>query len=239
METLKKAFVNEDAIKTFRAQARLAASKERVVHAALNDAANQVARVFGPSFSIDASKDTLEEIRPDVFSGTVQAQLSVETGSGIKRIAYPIEVRASLAILDEDAHVKEVIAKAAAAATSDLDKQADEYSKKVDAKLASLEEELKVEAEVADVMEKQDISHQAAVMEVFNKKAAQDLNFIPGPGLSADSNVGINAVPQTFIRIDKNNLPTFNVGDPLDLNGTPYVCVKVGDTFIEFQLNVL
>ena len=46
-------------------------------------------------------------------------------------------------------------------------------------------------------------------------------------------------MPQAYIRIDKHNLPTFNVGDPLDLNGTPYVCVKVGDVFIEFQLQVL
>lgn len=241
METIKRATVNETAIKNFRAQARLAAAKERVVHAALNDAACQVVRVYGPNISMDASKDTLTEIRPEVFSGKVEAQLSVATGTGLKRIAYPIEVRASVAILEDDVKVKADLDKALEATKSEEDKKAEAYDECVDKKIASYQEEAKVEAEVADKMEKDGLSLQEAQSFVFNKRAAaaQPLNYIPGDGLSADSNIGINAIPQTIIRIAKVNLPTFNVGDPLDLNGTPYVCSKVGDTHVEFILQVL
>lgn len=241
MENFKKATINENAIKNFREQARLAAAKERVVHAALNDAACQVVRVYGPNISMDASRDTLTEIRPSVFSGKIEAQLSVMTGSGLKRIAYPIEIRASEPVLKEDEEVSQEIKAALANTEGELDKKVAEYENKIDNNITAFQEEAACEAKIASLMENEGLSKTEALMKVFNSKTAseQELNIIPGGGIAADSNIGINSLPQPFIRIDKNKLPTFNVGDPLDLEGTPYVCVKVGDTFIEFQLQVL
>lgn len=241
METIKRATINENAIKNFREQARFAAAKERVVHAALNEAANQVSRVYGPNFSLDASKDTLTEIRPDVFSGRVEAQLSVDTAAGLKRVAFPIEIRASEAILQDDIKAKADIENSLESTKGDLEDKIAAYDKKADERIQNAHAELDNDHKVAEVMENEGLDAVEAQFKVFNQKtaAAQPLNVIPGPGASAAPDLGINALPQAYIRIDKNNLPTFNVGDPLDLNGTPYVCVKVGDVFVEFQLQVL
>lgn len=240
METIRKAFVNENAIKNFREQARLAAAKERVVHAALNEAANQLVRVAGANFSLDVAKDTLSEIRPDVFTGRVEAQLSMETGAGLKRIAYPIEVRASVAVLPEDAEVKSTVEAALENTKSDLDKQIEEKAARFDNNIAEVEKAAEADAEITSIMEEQDMTRDAAIMSVFNKTAGKDTEFtVAGPGLADDANIGINAQPQMFIKIAKANLPTYAVGDPLDICGTQYVCVKVGDIDYEFQLQVL
>lgn len=241
METIKRATINENAIKNFREQARFAAAKERVVHAALNEAASQVSRVYGPNFSLDASKDNLTEIRPDVFSGRVEAQLSVDTSAGLKRVAFPIEIRASEAILQDDIQAKADIENSLAGTKGDLEDKIAAYDKQADERIQTAHAELDNDHKVAEVMETEGLDAVEAQFKVFNQKtaAAQELNVIPGPGASAEPDLGINSMPQAYIRIDKHNLPTFNVGDPLDLNGTPYVCVKVGDVFIEFQLQVL
>ena len=242
METIKRATINENAIKNFREQARFAAAKERVVHAALNEAASQVSRVYGPNFSLDASKDTLTEIRPDVFTGRVEAQLSVDTSSGLKRVAFPIEIRASEAILQDDMQAKADIEKSLADTKGDLEDKIAAYDKQADDRIQAAHAEVDNANKVAEVMENDGLDAVEAQFKVFNQKTAADakqLNVIPGPGASASPDLGINSMPQAYIRIDKNNLTTFNVGDPLDLNGTPYVCVKVGDVYVEFQLQVL
>ena len=238
MENFRKAYINENAIKNFREQARLAAAKERVVHAALTKSAGQLVKLYGPNISLDASKDSLTEIRPDIFSGTVEAQLSMETGCGLKRIAYPINVVASETLLEEDMKTKAYV-----------DAELDKTSSKEDEEIAKKEGELVAKAESAldekayaeevnAAMEEHNLSAHAAEMFVFNKKASAD-QAICGVGPADDAYVGINAIPQNYIKIAKANLPTFAVGDPLDLNGTPYVCVKVGANDYEFQLQVL
>lgn len=238
MENFKRATINENAIKNFREQARYQAAKERVVHAALSTAAKQVVALFGPNISLDASKDTLTEIRPDIFTGKVEAQLSMETATGLKRIAYPIEVCASYAILPDDIVAKANIEDALKKTASDLDEKLANYESKIDEKVASISEEESYNKELTAEMEN-GLSLQEAQMFIFNKKASQSLNVIPGEGASADANIGINVCPQHFIRIAKHKLPTYNVGDSLDVCGTPYVCVKVGETDVEFQLQVL
>lgn len=242
METLKKATINETAIKNFREQSRRAAAKERVVHAALNDAACQVVRVYGPNISLDASHDTLMEIRPEVFSGKVEAQLSVDTAAGLKRIAYPIEVRASVAVLRDDIQAKAFVEGELNKTAGALDNKIAEYERNFDKNILQHTAELDEQKKVAELMESEDLTLKEAQMKMFNQKTAaaeQPLCSIPGPGASAGPNIGINALPQAFIRINKHMLPTYNVGDSLDLNGTPYVCIKSGDEFIEFQLQVL
>lgn len=236
METLRKAYVNEDAIKNFREQARLAASKERVVHAALTDAAGQVVRLYGPNISLDSSKDTLTEIRPDVFTGTVEAQLSVETGSGLKRVAYPIDVRASVAILKDDIAVKAELDKALADTKSKEDEKIEEKAAFFDEQAHTIQAQEQHDEDVVAAMD-DGLTRTEAEMFVFNKQAGAA--EVVGEGPADDAYVGINAIPQSFIKVSKSHLPTYNVGDSLDLNGTPYVCVKVTPTDYEFQLQVL
>ena len=239
MENFRRAYINEDAIKNFREQARLAASKERVVHAALTNAASQMVRLYGPNISLDASKDTLTEIRPDVFSGTVEAQLSVETGSGLKRVAYPINVKASVAVLPEDMKVKADIDNLLATTQSKEDEKIASCEAAIDEKSAAITAENEHDTEVLGAMEDRGLTRQEAEMFVFNKTAAADAVIDGGYGPADDANVGINAEPQNFIKISKAYLPTFSVGDSLDLNGVPYTCVKVSATDYEFQIQVL
>lgn len=240
MENFRKAYINEDAIKNFREQARLAAAKERVVHASLTKAAGQMVRLFGPNISLDASKDTLTEIRPDVFTGKVEAQLSVETGSGLKRVAYPIDVRSSVAILKDDVSVKAEVEDLLHKTESEEDKHIAQCEASLDEKANEVSAELEKDNNVTSAMENEGLTRKEAEMFVFNKKAAASAVVeIAGPGPADDAYVGINALPQNFIQILKVNLPTFAVGDPLDLNGVPYVCVKVGDVYYEFQIQVL
>ena len=74
MESLKRVYSNEESLRNFREQTRLAAAKDHVIHAALNDAARQIVANYGPNISLDASKDSLVEIRQGVISGKVEAQ---------------------------------------------------------------------------------------------------------------------------------------------------------------------
>lgn len=238
MENFRKAYINENAIKNFREQARLAAAKERVVHAALTKSASQLVSLYGPNISLDASKDSLTEIRPDVFSGKVEAQLSVETGAGLKRIAYPINVVASETLLEKDNAVKAYV-------DSELNKVSTKEDAAIETKVAELDtqantalDEQKYNEEVNAAMDEHNLTVKEAEMFVFNKKASAD-QAVCGLGQADEPNLGINVMPQSFIKISKAYLPTFNVGDPLDLNGTPYVCVKVTANDYEFQLHVL
>ena len=239
MENFRKAYINENAIKNFKEQARLAAAKEHVVHAALTDAAGQMVRLYGPNISLDASKDTLTEIRPEVFSGKVEAQLSVNTGSGLKRVAYPIDVKASVAILKDDIAVKAEIDNALANTASEEDKHIAAKEAELDAKAAAITTAQEHDSAVTSAMEDDGLTRTEAEMFVFNKKAAVAPVEVAGVGPAEDAYVGINAIPQNYIIIAKANLPTFAVGDPLDLNGVPYVCTKVGAVNYEFQLQVL
>ena len=239
MENFRKAYINENAIKNFREQSRLAAAKERVVHAALTKSASQLVSLYGPNISLDASKDSLTEIRPDVFSGTVEAQLSVETGSGLKRVAFPINVVASEALLDKANTVKAYV-------DSELNKVSTKEDDAIETKTAEFDnnamhalDEQAHNDEVNAAMDEHNLTVKEAEMFVFNKKAAADSQAVCGLGQADEPNLGINVMPQSFIKISKAYLPTFNVGDPLDLNGTPYVCVKVAENDYEFQLHVL
>ena len=238
MENFRKAYINEDAIKNFREQARLAAAKERVVHASLTKAAGQMVRLFGPNISLDASKDTLTEIRPDVFTGKVEAQLSVETGSGLKRVAYPIDVRPSVAVLKDDVSVKAEVDNLLNNTQSEEDKKIAECEAALDNKANEVSAAMNQQADVTSVMEKDGLTRQEAEMFIFNKKASAPVT-VNNVGPSDDAYIGINAIPQNYIRVSKANLPTFSVGDPFDYNGVSYVCVKVGDTDYEFQIQVL
>jgi hypothetical protein len=171
MESLKRVYSNEESLRNFREQTRLAAAKDHVIHAALNDAARQIVANYGPNISLDASKDSLVEIRQGVFSGKVEAQLSVETGSGIKRIAYPIEVRASKAVLDKDLNVKSNIEAALAKTASKEDEEIARKAAAYDARIAELNAENEADVKVTALME-EGLSKEAAVAQVFNMNAA-------------------------------------------------------------------
>lgn len=243
METFKRAQVNEDAIKRFHEQTRLAAAKDRVIHAALSEAARQIVANYGPNISLDASKDSLVEIRPGIFSGKVEAQLSVDTASGIKRIAYPIEVRASQAILGEDLKVKANIMSALSKVASDLDEKADAYDKAIDEKIASLNQANEDLKQIQSLMEG-GMTLEAARSKVFNlnaalKSEASAVSMPDGGNEFNQSNIGINATPQAFIQIEAHRLPgSFTTGDTLDLGGLPYRCLGKEGTFLKFQLIV-
>ena len=238
MENFRKAYINENAIKNFREQARLAAAKERVVHAALTKSASQLVNLYGPNISLDASKDSLTEIRPDVFSGKVEAQLSVETGAGLKRIAYPINVVASETLLGKDNAVKAYVDSELNKVSTEEDAAIQKKEAEFDKKAEEFGDDTAYADEVNAAMDERGLSVHEAEMFVFNKKASAN-QAVCGLGAADDANIGINVCPQTFIKIAKANLPTFACGDPLDLNGTPYVCVKVTATDYEFQLQVL
>lgn len=243
MESLKRVLVNEDALRNFREQTRLSAAKDHVIHAALNDAARQIVANYSPNISLDASKASLTEIRQGVFSGKVEAQLSVETGTGIKRIAYPIEVRASKAVLDNDLNIKAKISAALAKTASDLDVKAEEYAKEFDKKAEEILQAQEDEKQITALMDKEDLSLEAATAKVFNLNAAlkaeAKFDKLVDTGMDNQSNIGINTCPQAFIEVDKNNLPaSYAVGDALDVNGIPYVCVEIGPAFIKFKINM-
>lgn len=243
MDTFKRVQVNEDALRRFHEQTRLAAAKDRVVHAALSEAARQIVANYGPNISLDASKDSLVEIRQGVFSGKVEAQLSVDTATGIKRIAYPIEVRASKAILGDDLKVKANIESALSKVASDLDAKADAYDKEIDAKVAELHQAQEDEKQITALME-EGMTLEAARSKVFNLNAAlhSEASAINMPDLGnefTNANIGINARPQTFIEVEAHRLPgSFAKGDVLELGGMPYRCLGKEGTFLKFQLIV-
>lgn len=243
MDTFKRVQVNEDALRRFHEQTRLAAAKDRVVHAALSEAARQIVANYGPNISLDASKDSLVEIRQGVFSGKVEAQLSVDTATGIKRIAYPIEVRASKAILGDDLKVKANIDSALSKVASDLDAKADAYDKAIDEKVAELNKAQEDEKQITALME-EGMTLEAARSKVFNLNAAlhSEAAAINMPDLGnefTNSNIGINAMPQAFIEVEAHRLPgSFTKGDVLDLGGMPYKCIGKEGAFLKFQLIV-
>lgn len=242
MESLKRVYSNEESLRNFREQTRLAAAKDHVIHAALNDAARQIVANYGPNISLDASKDSLVEIRQGVFSGKVEAQLSVETGSGVKRIAYPIEVRSSKAVLDKDLNVKANIEAALAKTASKEDEEIARKASAYDARIAELNAENEADVKVTALME-EGLSKEAAVAQVFNMNAAlkaeAKLDHIQDAGMNNQSNIGINAMPQAYIEIAKTNLPaSYGVGDALDIEGVAYECISVEGSFLKFKLKI-
>ena len=242
MESLKRVYSNEESLRNFREQTRLAAAKDHVIHAALNDAARQIVANYGPNISLDASKDSLVEIRQGVFSGKVEAQLSVETGSGVKRIAYPIEVRSSKAVLDKDLNVKANIEAALAKTASKEDEEIARKAAAYDARIAELNAENEADVKVTALME-EGLSKEAAVAQVFNMNAAlkaeAKLDHIQDAGMNNQSNIGINAMPQAYIEIAKTNLPaSYGVGDALDIEGVAYECISVSGSFLKFKLKI-
>jgi len=242
METIRKIFSNEESLRHFREQTRLVAAKDRVIHAAINEAARQIVANYSPNISLDASKDSLKEIRQGVFSGKIEAQLSVETGTGLKRIAYPINVVASKAVLDKDmvvkAKIKEALAKTASAEDEEILKKEEAYDNKV----ADLLTENEENNEITALME-EGMSHEAAINFNFNKKAAlnkeAELNYIPDAGMNNQSNIGINTCPQAYIEVSKHRLPaSYGVGDTLDIEGIAYECISVEGSFLKFKIKV-
>ena len=230
---------NIDAINRFKEEARLAAAKERCVHAAISDAARQVIAVLGPSISLDSSKDSLTEIRPGVFSGRVEAQLSVDTAGGIKRVAYPIDIKASKAILKKDLECKAYIESALSKVAGTNDVIASEYDKKIDEKLAALSAENEAEQQIIADMEN-GMSKEEATMRALNTKAALKATAKLDQ-VSADiipfSDIGINK-PQPFIKLSAAYLPTYKVGDTISIGDLPYKCIGVTASDVEFQLIV-
>ncbi len=241
MDTFKRSVVNEDALRRFHEQTRLSAAKDRVVHAALSEAAKQIVASYGPNISLDASKDSLTEIRQGVFSGKVEAQLSVDTAHGIKRIAYPIEVRASKAILGDNLAVKAYITESLGKTASAEDQKADAYDKAIDEKIAALHEYADNQEQIKALME-EGMTHEAAASKVFNLTAAlhAEAADVSMPDLGNEfnqANIGINAMPQAFIQVEAHRLPSsFAEGDILDLGGMPYKCIGKEGSFLKFQL---
>lgn len=242
MENFKRATINEEALKNFREQSRIAAAKDRVVHAALSKAAKQIVDVYGPNISLDASKDSLTETRQGIFSGKIEAQLSVETGTGIKRVAYPIEVRASTAILGTDEEVKAALETKLARTDSDEDKKFKEYAKHFNEKVAELHQADEDTNKVIAYMEN-GMSLEEATSAVFNAAASvkkqAELNNMSQGSEDNMSNIGINAEPQAYITIDANNLPgSFDKGDVLDVSGIAYECLGREGSFLKFKVKM-
>lgn len=243
MNNLHRSTVNEDALRRFHEETRLAAAKDRVIHAALSEAAKKIVASYGPNISLDASKDSLTEIRQGVFSGKVEAQLSVDTASGIKRIAFPIDIRSSQAILPDALAIKATIASALSKTASAEDQKADAYDKAIDAKVAALHEHQANQEQIKALME-DGMSREAAASKVFNLTAALHAEAatvsMPNCGNEFNqANIGINATPQAFIQVDANNLPgSFTDGDMLDLGGISYRCIGKEGSFLKFQLVV-
>lgn len=241
MNNLHRNVVNEEALARFHEETRLAAAKDRVIHAALSEAAKQIVASYGPNISLDASKDSLTEIRNGVFSGKVEAQLSVDTANGIKRIAYPIEVRASKAILPNSLTVKANIESALAKTASKEDQKADAYDKAINEKVAALHEYASNQDQIKSLME-EGMSHEAAASKVFNLQAAlkaeaASVSMPCGGNEFNQANIGINATPQAFIQVEAHTLPSsFTTGDMLDLGGISYRCIGKEGSFLKFQL---
>ena len=242
METIRRIYSNEESLRHFREQTRLAAAKDRVIHAAINEAARQIVANYSPNISLDASRDSLKEIREGVFSGKIEAQLSVETGTGLKRIAYPINVVASKAVLDKDIKIKAKITEALSKTASEEDEEILKKEEAYDSKVADLLTENEENNEITALME-EGMSHEAAIVHNFNRKAALDksaeLNHIPDAGMNNQANIGINAQPQAYIEIAKTRLPaSYGVGDALDIEGIAYECISVEGSFLKFKIKV-
>lgn len=242
MELLKRATVNEEALRKFREESRIAAAKDRVVHAALNKAAKQIVAVYGPNISLDASKDSLTETRQGIFSGKIEAQLSVETGTGIKRIAYPIEIRASTPILDNDENVKAALSQALSATASDEDKEIEAKCAAIDEKVAECYKAEEEERQI-DAMVDSGMSREEALIKVLNIKAAvkaeAQLNHIEDAGMDNVANIGINNDPQAIITIAASNLPaSYSEGDVLDVQGIAYECIGKEGSFLKFKIKL-
>jgi len=228
---------NMDAINRFKEETRLAAAKERCVHAAISDAARQVTAILGPSISLDSSKDTLTEIRPGVFSGRVEAQLSVDTASGIKRVAFPIDIKASKAILKKDLECKAYIESALSKVAGSNEAIVDAYAQKIDEKVAALTAENEAEQQIIADMEN-GMSKEEATMRALNTKAALKATA-KADQVAAEivpfSDIGINA-PQPFITLSAAFLPAYKVGETISIGDLPYKCIAVNANEIKFQL---